>query len=415
PAGRPLQAMRPQRATSTFTRTPYLLVAPLTLGLIVLFRIPLVPVVVVSFFDLDKFDIIPTFVLTNYSELFGSSLTYTLYAKTITYALIVWAITLVIGFTVSYFLVFHVRSVLWQMALFLLCTVPFWTSNVIRMISWIPFLGRHGLFNQSLIALGVTDHPLEFLLFSNFSVVIAYVHLFSLFMIVPIFNSMARIDRAVIEAAVDGGASRTRVITDIVVPLSKTGIALGSIFVIALVMGDFFVVKIMGGGRSASVVMGVFEDVNLLFYPPAAASAVVLLIIVTVIVSLILRAVDVREEPTRDSMAKLDTAGRAQGRRPPTFYVLAAIFTLFVLFLYGPMACIYILSFQGPSGGLTFPLNGVSTHWFGALFHQERTGDIAGAFSRSIPLAIIVLSLTPILSLAPGLALCPRLLVARAL
>ena len=77
-------------------------------------------------------------------------------------------------------------------------------------------------------------------------------------------------------------------------------------------------------------------------------------------------------------------------RRPWTFYVLAAVFTLFVLFLYGPMACIYILSFQGPNGGLTFPLNGVSTDWFGALFYQQRTGDIAGAFSRSIPLALIV-------------------------
>jgi putative spermidine/putrescine transport system permease protein len=96
--------------------------------------------------------------------------------------------------------------------------------------------------------------------------------------------------------------------------------------------------------------------------------------------------------------------------RPWTFYVLAAVFTLFVLFLYGPMACIYILSFQGPNGGLTFPLNGVSTRWFGALFHQERTGDIAGAFSRSISLAIIVLMLTVILSLAAGLAFRRRFL-----
>jgi putative spermidine/putrescine transport system permease protein len=296
-AGRPMQAMRSQPpATPRVMLAPYLLVAPLTVVLIVFFGIPLVLVVVVSFFDLDKFDIIPTFVVTNYSELFGSSLTYGLYAKTITYALIVWAITLVIGFTVSYFLVFHVRSVLWQMALFLLCTVPFWTSNVIRMISWIPFLGRHGLFNQSLMALGVTDHPLEFLLFSNFSVVIAYVHLFSLFMIVPIFNSMARIDRAVIEAAVDGGASRFRVITDIVIPLSKTGIALGSIFVIALVMGDFFVVKVMSGGQSSSVVAAMSNEIAILQYPPAAANAVCLLIIVMLMVAAIMRLVDVRRE-----------------------------------------------------------------------------------------------------------------------
>ena len=102
--------------------------------------------------------------------------------------------------------------------------------------------------------------------------------------------------QTLIEAAVDAGAGRFRVLTEVVIPLSKTGIALGSIFVITLVMGDFFVVKIMSGGRSASVVMAVFEDVNLLFYPPAAASAVLLLIIVTLIVSFILRVVDVRKE-----------------------------------------------------------------------------------------------------------------------
>jgi putative spermidine/putrescine transport system permease protein len=79
----------------------------------------------------------------------------------------------VIGFTVAYFLAFHVRTLLWQMALLLLCTVPFWTSNVIRMISWIPFLGLNGIFNQALIALGLVDKPLEFLLFSDVAVVIA--------------------------------------------------------------------------------------------------------------------------------------------------------------------------------------------------------------------------------------------------
>jgi putative spermidine/putrescine transport system permease protein len=63
-------------------------------------------------------------------------------------------------------------------------------------------------------------------------------------------------------------------------------------------------------------------------------------------------------------------------RRPWTFYALAAVFTLFVLFLYGPMACIYILSFQGPNGRLTFPLNGISTEWFGALFYQQRLATL---------------------------------------
>jgi putative spermidine/putrescine transport system permease protein len=271
-------------------------VLPLTLVLLVFLGVPLAVVVVVSFFDYDMFDIVPGFTLTNYAELFGSALTYDLYFATIRYALIVWAITLVIGFTVAYFLVFHVRNLLWQIALFLLCTVPFWTSNIIRMISWIPFLGRNGLFNQSLMALGLTDEPLDFLLFSDFAVIVAYVHLFTLFMIVPIFNSMARIDPALIEAAVDGGASGWRILTTIVIPLSKTGIALGSIFVIALVMGDFFVVRIMSGGQSANVVLAMSNEIALLQYPPAAASAVVLIAIVTLMVAAILRIVDVRKE-----------------------------------------------------------------------------------------------------------------------
>ncbi|HKH66517.1 MAG TPA: ABC transporter permease, partial [Reyranella sp.] len=84
--------------------------------------------------------------------------------------------------------------------------------------------------------------------------------------------------------------------------------------------------------------------------------------------------------------------------RPWTFYAFAAFFTLFVLFLYGPMFVIYILSFQGPNGGMTFPLNGVSLHWFNALISQTRVGDIAGSFVRSIGLAAIVAVVTVVLS-----------------
>jgi len=91
------------------------------------------------------------------------------------------------------------------------------------------------------------------------------------------------------------------------------------------------------------------------------------------------------------------------GRRPWTFYVLAAFFTLFVLFLYGPMTVIYILSFQGPTGGLTFPMNGVSTEWFRELVENGRSGDIAGSFQRSILLAAIVTVLTVTICVSAGL------------
>src|SRR6266566_612935 len=180
-----------------------------------------------------------------------------------------------------------------------LILVPFLTSNIIRMISWIPLLGKEGLINSALIETHVIDQPLDVLLFSSLAVVIAYVHQLTIFMVVPIFNSMARIDKRVVEAAIDAGASRFDVMRLIIVPMSKSGIALGSIFVVSIVMGDFFVVKVMSGGGSASVVSAFYENVGVLQYPIAAASAVLLTIVLVAIISLILRVVDIRREITQ--------------------------------------------------------------------------------------------------------------------
>ena len=88
--------------------------------------------------------------------------------------------------------------------------------------------------------------------------------------------------------------------------------------------------------------------------------------------------------------------------RSPAFYALAAFFGLFVLFLYGPMIVIFILSFQGPTGGLTFPMNGVSLHWFERLWEGGGIVDIAGAFQRSLALGLVVMVLTVVLSLLRG-------------
>src|SRR5215216_3000380 len=214
-------------------RASWFQVAPLVLVLLMFFGLPMLVVLAVSFFDFSRTEIIPAFIFDNYIDLFRSEVTLRLYASSLKFALIVWAVTLVLGFNIAYFLVFHVRGLLFQIGLFLLCTVPFLTSNIIRMISWIPFLGRNGIFNQALQGAGVTSEPLEFLLFSDFAVILSYVHLFTLFMVVPIFNSMARIDPVLIEAARDAGARPWQVVWEVVVPLCRTGIALGSIFVLA--------------------------------------------------------------------------------------------------------------------------------------------------------------------------------------
>jgi putative spermidine/putrescine transport system permease protein len=95
-------------------------------------------------------------------------------------------------------------------------------------------------------------------------------------------------------------------------------------------------------------------------------------------------------------------------RRPRSFYVLAVFFGLFVLFLYGPILTIGILSFQGPQGGLTFPMNGVSVYWFRDLFQEQAVGDIWGAFRRSFGLGLMVMVTTVVVSVMAGLAFRKR-------
>jgi putative spermidine/putrescine transport system permease protein len=287
-------ARRPGRLSDAVAG--WLFVAPIALVLLCFLVLPIVMIVIVSFWGATEFSIYPAFQFDNYEFLFGSSVTYRVFLKTFVLAGITWALTLAIGFTVAYFLAFHVRTLGWQVALFLVCTIPFWTSNIIRMISWIPVLGRNGIANQALIGLGVIDTPLEWLLFSDFAVVLAFVHLYTLFMVVPIFNTMMRIDRALIEAARYAGASGPQILRNVVLPLTKPGIMIGSIFVVTLVMGDFITVRFMSGSQSANVGRLISNDIGLLQYPSAAATAVVLLLTVLIVIGTLLRFVDIRSE-----------------------------------------------------------------------------------------------------------------------
>jgi putative spermidine/putrescine transport system permease protein len=273
----------------------WLQAAPLAAVFVVFFLVPLALILTVSFWRATDYELIPAFTLQSYFDL-ASEVTVRTYVSTLKFSLLTWLFTFVIGFTVAYFLAFHVKSTLWQTVLFILCTVPFWTSNVIRMISWIPLLGRNGLVNQTLQGAGLVDQPVEWLLFSGFSVTLAFVHLYTMFMIVPIFNSMMRIDRALIEAARDNGATPWQTVLYVVLPLCKTGIIIGSIFVIALVMGDFITVGVMGGQQIASVGKTIQVQAGVLQFPAAAANAVILLLVVLMMIWALMRLVDLRKE-----------------------------------------------------------------------------------------------------------------------
>ena len=267
------------------------------------FIAPLILVAAVSLWPTSDYELKPGFTFANYQSIFAGCanlaepcVTLKTYGSTLRFSLATWAVTLVLGFSIAYFLAFHVKSAATQTLLFVVCTIPFWTSNVIRMVSWLPLLGRNGLVNQGLMGAGLVEQPVDWLLFSNFSVVLTFVHLYTMFMLVPIFNSMMRIDRSLLEAADDAGATAWQTLWNVVVPLSRTGILIGSIFVITIVMGDFVTVGVMGGQQIASVGKIIQVQTSYLQFPLAAANAMVLLAVVLMIIVLLNRLVDLRRE-----------------------------------------------------------------------------------------------------------------------
>ena len=272
-------------------------ISPLVITLTLFLVGPVIVIIILSLWKFDGFLTLEgVWTFRNYEKIFTRSLTALNYWQTLKMLLITLAVTFVLGFTLAYFLVFDLVNLRTKMLLFLLCVVPFWTSAVIRTVAWIPFLGKEGIINQAVMGIGLSDEPLQFLLFSEFAVLLSYIQIFTLFMMAPLFNVMARINKDLIEAARDNGASSIQILWNIILPLCKPGIAIGSIFVIALVASDFTAIRILGGSRVGTVAVSMSNQIFNFQYPPAAATAMILLIAVLLLVGGIMRVVDVRKQ-----------------------------------------------------------------------------------------------------------------------
>ena len=284
--------------TAIFNRYSTILqISPLVITLTLFLLGPVVVIIILSLWKFDGFLTLDgVWTLRNYERIFTRSLTVSNYLQTGKMLLITLGVTFVLGFTLAYFLVFDLVKLRTKMLLFLLCVVPFWTSAVIRTVAWIPFLGKEGIINKAVMGLGLANQPLEFLLFSEFAVLLSYIQIFTLFMMAPLFNVMARINRDLIEAARDNGANSIQILFNIILPLCKPGIAIGSIFVIALVASDFTAIRILGGSQVGTAAASMANQIYSAQYPPAAATAIILLLAVLLLVGGIMRVVDVRRQ-----------------------------------------------------------------------------------------------------------------------
>lgn len=286
----------PSRATIPPKLASVLQVTPMALVFLALVIVPLGLIFVVSFLDYNFAQVFPELYLETWVDVLTSDLTLALYLKTFKFLIIVWAITAPLGFAIAYFLAFHLRSNWLRTLLVTAIAIPFWTSGPIRMVSWVPLLGREGVVNQTLMGAGLIDEPLGWLMYSEFAVLVAYVQMLTMPMIATALNSMAKIPPSVIQAAQDAGASEWQIVRDIIFPLVRPGLAIGTIIVTTAIMGDVVMVKFMGGSQVNTVGMSIITDLNAFMYPPAAAKSILLLIVVLSIVVSLLRFADIRKE-----------------------------------------------------------------------------------------------------------------------
>jgi putative spermidine/putrescine transport system permease protein len=258
---------------------------------------PLVIIILVSFWTRTDSGFDRIWTTANYTDLFHDSTYWHNMLTTFETSLIAVVACLVIGYPVAYFLAMKVESLRIQIGLFIVALAPFWTSFLTRAIAWtFPLMGREGALNQLLLKLHITSHPVEAFGFSTLSVRLAMIQLYVLFMITPLFFSLAQVDRAAIEAARDLGGNWWRVFREVILPQTMPGVVIGSIFIFVLTMGDYGTVSTVGGGNITSVGTLIYSKVGAIQYPQGAASAVLLVVVLMVGVWVITRFSNLREE-----------------------------------------------------------------------------------------------------------------------
>lgn len=259
---------------------------------------PLVVIVLVSFWTWTDAGFDKSFTTANYSELFHDRTYWDNMLSTVVTSAIAVVACLVLGFPVAYFLALKVQSLRIQIALFIIALAPFWTSFLTRAIAWtFPLMGREGALNQVLVKVQIISEPIPELGFSTLSVRLAMIQLYILFMITPLFFTLAQVDRSALESARDLGANWWGTFREVILPQTMPGIVIGSIFIFVLTMGEYGTVRVIGGNAISSVGTIVQSRVEIAVqYPQGAASAVLLVLALVLGVFVITRFSNLRED-----------------------------------------------------------------------------------------------------------------------
>ena len=266
----------------------YGIIAPVTIWLVLFLVLPYFNLFLYSFWKNGPFDVIREFTLENYIKFFasdgGSGGQYTILLDTLKTSLIVTLITVVISFPLAYFINFIVQKAKHKQTIYMMAIIPLWVSYIMRAYAWKIILGTNGVLNSFLMWLGVTDHPLDVFLYSNVSVIIAMVHIYTPYVLMPIYTALEQIPRNLIEASKDLGCNGFRTLCKVIMPLALPGIITGATYSFALSMGDFLAPSLLGGSTTstkiANIVQMQFGTSN--NWPYGAAIGIIILLFVLV-------------------------------------------------------------------------------------------------------------------------------------
>ncbi|MBZ9678856.1 ABC transporter permease [Mesorhizobium sp. ES1-1] len=269
------------------------LISPTLVYALILLVLPILVVIAHSFWTQNYLTIDRTFTLENYRVALTEPIYRDLLWRSLCISLTVSLLTVLLAYPIAYFISFHGgrHKSLW---LFLI-TIPFWTSYLLRVMSWKVILGYNGVLNSGLMGLGIIDEPSTALLYNSTAVIITLTHAWAAFAILPIFVSLEKVDRTLVEAAKDLGDGPLRSFLRVTLPLSAPGVISAALIVMIPTVGDYVTPKLVGGKDGvmiANAIQAQFGKAS--NWPLGAALSVTTMVIVTMMAGatvLVIRAV----------------------------------------------------------------------------------------------------------------------------
>jgi len=216
----------------------------------------------------------------NYANVLADAYYWKALFDTLLISLLVTLVSFFAGYPLAYFMIFHLRSAALRRLIYVVLVTPLFTSNIVRAFGWIVILGRRGMVNAGLLALGVVEAPID-LLYGKASIIIGLTYILLPLMVLTVCSILQNIDRSLIDAARDLGARPSTAFFTVTLPLSLPGVVAGSIIIFALSASAYVIPSILSGGREIVMSMLIFQQYMATFRPDIGATLSVVLLVVT--------------------------------------------------------------------------------------------------------------------------------------